>query len=66
MPHGGMASASDHSAAVRPHVLVPFAWTDYEDHKVFSIKSSVFERALRQFIQEVGQVPWSSARRPRS
>jgi hypothetical protein len=50
----------------RPHVLVPFAWTDYEDHRTFSIKGSVFERALRQFVQEVGGMPWNSARPPRS
>jgi hypothetical protein len=46
----------------RPHVLVPFAWTDYPHHRQFSIKDSMFEQALKRFVEQVGQTPWFSWR----
>lgn len=46
----------------RPHVVVPFAWTDLPEHKRYSIKGSAFERALRRFVEEVGDTPWFSWR----
>ncbi len=49
----------------RPHVLIPFAWTDYADHKAFSVKGTTFERALRKFVQEIGNIPWTSPRSAR-
>jgi len=50
----------------RPHVVIPFAWSDYPDHKAFSIKGTTFERALHQLVQEIGGIPWSSPRIPGS
>ncbi len=46
----------------RPHVLVPFAWTELPEHKRFSIKGTTFEKALKQFVQEIGKTPWFSWR----
>ena len=46
----------------RPHVIVPFAWSDLSLHKRFTIQNTVFEKALRQFIQEIGRTPWYSWR----
>jgi hypothetical protein len=48
--------------AYRPHLIVPFAWSDAPDMKKYSIKGSAFERALNRFIAEVGQTPWFSLR----
>jgi hypothetical protein len=43
----------------RPHVIVPFAWTEIPDLKNMDIQNSTFEAALRRFIAEVGNVPWT-------
>jgi hypothetical protein len=45
----------------RPHILVPALWTDHPDHKTYTVQNSPFERALRLFVKEVGQTPWSPA-----
>lgn len=42
----------------RPHVVVPFAWTELPDHHDASIQGRPFERALAQFIKEIGNTPW--------
>jgi hypothetical protein len=42
----------------RPHVIVPFAWTDNPDLKTMDIQNSTFEAALSRFIAEVGNIPW--------
>ncbi len=47
----------------RPHVLVPFAWSDIPEHKRYSIKDSPFEQGLRRFVQQAGNTPWFSWRR---
>lgn len=44
----------------QPHVLIPFAWSDYPQHKMYSLRNSTFERALHQFVQEIGKTPWFS------
>jgi len=46
----------------RPHVIVPFPWTDLPEHKQAAIQDRPFERALAQFVQEVGGNPWSPPR----
>jgi len=46
--------------AFRPHLIVPFAWSDIPIHKRYSIKGSAFERGLRRFVQEAGNTPWFS------
>ena len=46
----------------RPHVIVPFAWTDLPELRRYSIKGTAFERALRRFVQEVGKEPWAPRR----
>ena len=43
----------------RPHVIVPFAWTNTPDLKNMDIQNSMFEAALSRFIAEVGNVPWT-------
>jgi hypothetical protein len=45
--------------AWRPHVIVPFAWTDIPAQKTLDIQNSTFESALKLFIAEVGSTPWS-------
>ena len=47
----------------RPHVVVPFAWTDLPEHKRFSIQGTMFEKSLKQFVQEIGRTPWFSWRK---
>jgi hypothetical protein len=44
--------------AWRPHVIVPFAWTDIPSQKTLDIQNSTFEAALKVFIAEVGNAPW--------
>jgi hypothetical protein len=44
----------------RPHVIVPFAWSDVPHHKHMNIQNSTFESALIRFIGEVGNTPWVS------
>jgi hypothetical protein len=46
----------------RPHLVVPFAWTDEPSFKASDIKGSVFQRALRDLVGSVGQKPWFSWR----
>jgi hypothetical protein len=48
--------------AFRPHLIVPFAWSDLPGHKRYSIKDSAFERGLRRFVEEAGNTPWFSWR----
>ena len=43
----------------RPHVIVPFAYTDAPNLKAYRIKDSTFETALKRFVEEVGATPWS-------
>jgi hypothetical protein len=45
--------------AWRPHVIVPFAWTDIPAQKTLDIQNSTFEAALKSFIAEVGSTPWA-------
>ena len=47
----------------RPHVLIPFAWSDLPEHKRFSIQGTPFEKSLKQFVQEIGRTPWFSWRK---
>ena len=35
-----------------PAIIVPFAWTNADQHKQYRIQNTAFERALRKFIQE--------------
>ena len=44
--------------AWRPHVIVPFAWTDIPSQKTLDIQNSTFEAALNRFIIEVGNTAW--------
>lgn len=46
--------------AFRPHVLLPFAWSDHPYHRKYSIKDSAFEAGLRDFLAEEGDKPWFS------
>jgi hypothetical protein len=39
-------------AAFRPRVIVPFAWTNVEQHRVYAIKGTAYERGLRRFIED--------------
>jgi len=43
----------------RPHVIVPFAWTDMPHLKNMDFQNSMFEAALKRFITEVGDKPWT-------
>lgn len=45
--------------AWRPHVIVPFAWTDIPAQKTLDIQNSTFEAALKLFIAEVGSTAWA-------
>ena len=46
----------------RPHVLVPFAWSDVPEHRRYRIQGSAFERGLRRFVERYGNSPWFSLR----
>jgi len=46
----------------RPHVIVPFAWTDDPNLKIYDIKNSAFQKALRNLIASIGNKPWFSWR----
>ncbi len=35
-----------------PSVIAPFAWTNDEQHKLYRIQNTAYERALRKFVQE--------------
>ncbi len=43
----------------RPHVIVPFPWTELPEHSQAAIKDKPFERALQRFIKDIGNTPWS-------
>jgi len=36
-----------------PAIIVPFAWTNDDLHKLYRIQNTAYERALRKFVQEV-------------
>lgn len=42
----------------RPHLIVPFPWTELPEHSQASIQGRPFESALARFIAEVGTKPW--------
>jgi hypothetical protein len=44
----------------RPHLLVPFGWSDDPSRKAANIKGSPFQKALRDFVASVGKKPWFS------
>ena len=46
----------------RPHIIIPFAWSDLPTHRKFSIQGTTFEQALNRFVRDVGQGPWFSWR----
>ena len=46
----------------RLHVIVPFAWTDNSDLKLYDIKDGPFQKALRNLINSIGKTPWFSWR----
>jgi hypothetical protein len=48
--------------AYRPHLIVPWVWSDTDDMKRYRIKDQSFERSLKRFIAEVGEAPWFSLR----
>jgi hypothetical protein len=35
-----------------PAIIAPFAWTNAEQHKLYRIQNTAYERALRKFVQE--------------
>jgi hypothetical protein len=39
-----------------PAIIAPFAWTNQEQHKLYRIQDTAYERALRKFVQEAGRV----------
>ena len=43
-------------------MIVPFAWTDIQGLKNMDIQNSMFETALKRFITEVGDKPWTPRR----
>jgi len=72
MPRAGGRPSSDDAYyleelhelyAFRPHLIIPFAWSDIPHHQGFNIKNSPFERALSRFVQEAGDAPWFSWRK---
>jgi hypothetical protein len=46
----------------RPHLIVPVLWSTRTYHRAESIKGSVFERSLHDFVAQVGRTPWFSWR----
>jgi hypothetical protein len=46
----------------RPHLLVPFAWSDVPSLKAYNIKNSVFQKSLRDLVKSIGAKPWFSWR----
>jgi hypothetical protein len=36
-----------------PSIIAPFAWTNAEEHKVYRIQDTAFERALKKFVEEI-------------
>jgi hypothetical protein len=43
----------------RPHIIVPFAWSNLKEHQALNFQNSAFEAAISQFISEVGNRPWT-------
>jgi hypothetical protein len=39
-----------------PSMIVPFAWTNAEQHNPYRIQNTAYETALRKFVQEAGRV----------
>jgi hypothetical protein len=39
----------------RPSLIVPFAWTNAEQHKPYRIQNTAYESALRKFVQDAGR-----------
>jgi len=48
----------------RPHVIVPFAWTELPEQSQYTIQGRPFERALARFIKETGDHEWTPANPP--
>jgi len=48
----------------RPHVIVPFAWTELPEHSLYAIQGKPFERALARFIKKIGDNVWTPANPP--
>ena len=40
----------------RPSMIVPFAWTNEDQHNPYRIQNTAYETALRKFVQEAGSV----------
>jgi hypothetical protein len=38
----------------RPAIIAPFAWTNDPQHQQYRVQDTAFERALRKFVQEIG------------
>jgi hypothetical protein len=47
----------------RPHLIVPFAWTNLPFQKTLDIQNSTFETALSRFILEMGNITWTPRKR---
>lgn len=43
----------------RPHVIIPFAWSNAQVHKSLNIQNTTFETAIARLIAEVGNTPWA-------
>jgi hypothetical protein len=39
-----------------PTIIAPFAWTNSDEHQPHRIQNTAYERALRKFVQEAGNV----------
>jgi hypothetical protein len=39
-----------------PSMIVPFAWTNADQHNPYRIQNTAYETALRKFVQEAGSV----------
>jgi hypothetical protein len=52
--------------AYRPHIVVPFPWTEVPEQSQDAIQNKPFERALARFIKEIGDNEWAPANAPAS
>jgi hypothetical protein len=50
--------------AYRPHVIVPFAWTELSEQSQYAIQGKPFELALARFIKKIGDNEWTPANPP--
>lgn len=48
----------------RPHVIVPFPWTEVPEQSQDAIQGKPFERALARFIKDIGDNEWTPASAP--